>query len=135
MSRRIAYDAPVTKTLIEQDDSLAPVCVLQFEFPPMNCAIGHLEGDVEPKLFTQKLRHILPVALMIPVVEDPIRHTVFLQRLYNHIDFDCVAGLQLCGKSLAGPKEQKHGNRKSDVEGKSVSVSVALWWHRPTKKK
>src|SRR3546814_17304912 len=81
MSRRIAYDAPVTKTLIEQDDSLAPVCVLQFEFPPMNCAIGHLEGDVEPKLFTQKLRYILPVALMIPVVEDPIRHTVFLQRL------------------------------------------------------
>src|SRR3546814_6638666 len=75
----------------------------------MNCAIGHLEGDVEPKLFTQKLRHILPVALMIPVVEDPIRHTVFLQRLYNHIDFDCVAGLQLCGKSFAGPKEQKHG--------------------------
>src|SRR3546814_10162943 len=97
MSRRIAYDAPVTKTLIEQDDSLAPVCVLQFEFPPMNCAIGHLEGDVEPKLFTHKLRHILPVARMIPVVEDPIRHTVFLQRLYNHIDFDCVPGLQLCG--------------------------------------
>src|SRR3546814_5010506 len=97
MSRRIADDAPVTKTLIEQDDSLAPVCVLQFEFPPMNCAIGHLEGDVEPKLFTQKLRHILPVDLMIPVVEDPIRHTVFLRSEEHTSELQSIMRISYAG--------------------------------------
>ncbi len=115
MPRWGAYDAPVAEPLIEEDEGLAPVCVLQLKLPPVNGAIGNLECDIETKLFAKKLRHVLPVYLMIPVVEDPIRHTVFLQRLYNNVDFDSVAGLQLCGKSLAGPKEQKHRQRGIEV--------------------